>query len=143
MALTWFGEGITELFAGLFDLLKKNLMFSPYLIRHILLFQHETGSVQMFEYLLEKNGLRSMMVESFSELQETAIEFINELIRGEGTLMGDKKYLYQVYVHDFLYEVCICSAFVFNEYAGLHGEKCLVSYFFFKSSDIQTGMLLG
>jgi hypothetical protein len=24
-----------------------------------------------------------------------------------------------------------------------HREKCLVSYFFFKSSDIQTGMLLG
>jgi hypothetical protein len=115
---TWFREGITELFAGLFDLLKQNLMFSRYLIRHILLFQHEEGSVQMFEYLLEKNGLRSMVVESFPDLKEKAIEFIKELIKGEGTLMRNKKYLYQVYVHDFLYEVCICFASVFKESVG-------------------------
>jgi hypothetical protein len=93
-------------------------MFSPYLIRRILLFQHEEGSVQMFEYLLEKNDLRSMVVESFPDLKEKAIEFIKELIKGEGTLMRNKKYLYQVYVHDFLYEVCICFSSVFKESVG-------------------------
>jgi hypothetical protein len=59
-----------------------------------------------------------MMVESFPDLKEDAIEFIKELIKGEGTLMRNKKYLYQVYVHYFLYEVCICSASVFKESAG-------------------------
>ena len=118
VGLTWFREGITELFAGLLDLLKQNLMFSPYLIRHILLFQHEEGSVQMFEYLLEKNGLHSVVVESFPDLKDKAIEFIKELIKGEGTLIRNKKYLYQVYVHDLLYEDCICSACVFTESAA-------------------------
>jgi len=68
----------------------------------------------MFEHLLDSNGLRSMVVESFPDLKEKAIEFIKELIKGEGTLMRNKKYLYQVYVHYFLYEVCICFASVFN-----------------------------
>ena len=118
VSLTWFLEGITELFAGLFDLLKQNLMFSPYLIRHILLFQHEEGSVQMFDYLLEKNGLHSVVMEYFPVLKEKAIEFIKELIKGEGALIRNKKYLYQVYVHDLLYEVCICSACVFTKSAA-------------------------
>jgi hypothetical protein len=83
-----------------------------------LLFQHEEGSVQMFEYLLEKNGLHSVVVESFPDLKEKAIEFIKELIKGEGTLIRNKKYLYQVYVHDLLYEVCICSASAFSESAA-------------------------
>ena len=101
VGLTWFREVITELF----DLLKQNLMFSPYLIRHILLFQHEESSVQMFEYLLENNSLYSEVKESFSNLKGNAIEFIKELIKGEGTMMTDKKYLYQVNVHDIVYEV--------------------------------------
>jgi hypothetical protein len=78
-------------------------MFSPYLIRHVfVLFQHEEGSVQMFEYLLEQNGLRSVVVDAFPELKDRAIEFIKELIKGEGTLIRNKKYLYQVYAHDFV-----------------------------------------
>lgn len=105
---TWFREGITELF----DLLKQNLMFSPYLIRHILLFQHEESSVQMFEYLLEKNGLTEEVKNSFSKLKDTAIEFIKELIKGEGETMKERKYLYQVNVCDIVYEVlylfCFC-----------------------------------
>jgi hypothetical protein len=59
-----------------------------------------------------------MVVESFPDLKDKAIEFIKELIRGEGTLIRNKKYLYQVYVHDFLCEVCICSASVYKESAG-------------------------
>jgi hypothetical protein len=35
-----------------------------------MLFQHEEGSLQMFEYLLEKNGLRSVVVESFPDLKD-------------------------------------------------------------------------
>jgi hypothetical protein len=93
-------------------------MFSPYLIRLIFLFQHEESSVQMFEYLLKENGLDSVLLEFFPGLKDKAIEFIMELIKGEGTLLRDKKYLYQVYVHDFLYEVYICSASVFIESAG-------------------------
>jgi hypothetical protein len=65
-------------------------------------FQHEESSVQMFEYLLEHNGLHSAVEEAFTEMRDTAVEFIKELIRGEGTLMRNKKYLYQVYVHDFV-----------------------------------------
>ena len=110
----WFSEGITELCAGLLDLLKQNIMFLLFLIRFILLFQHEESSVQMFEHLLEKNGLRSQLVDCFPELKGRAVEFIKELIKGEGILYGKKKYLYQVYVIDFLYEVCICFASVFN-----------------------------
>jgi len=58
--------------------------------------KHEESSVQMFEYLLEKNGLYSEVVESFPNLKNKAIEFIKELIRGEGKLKKDKKYLYQI-----------------------------------------------
>jgi hypothetical protein len=118
VGLTWFSAGITELFAGLFDLLKQNLMFLPYLMRCVLLLQHEEGSVQMFEYLLEKNGLHSVVVDYCPELKDKAIEFIKELIRGEGTMIRNKKYLYQVYLHDFVYEVCICSDSALNECAG-------------------------
>ena len=129
----WFSEGITELCAGLFDLLKQNIMFLLYLIRCVLLFEHEEGSVQMFQYLLEKNGLHSALVGYFPELKDKAVEFIKELIKGEGTLFRNKKYLYQVYVLDFLYEVCICFASVFNESAEmvLHRTKCLVSCYIF------------
>ena len=66
-----------------------------------MLFQHEEGSVQMFEYLLEKNGLRTMVVQSFPDLKDKALEFIKELIKGEDNPMRNKKYLYQVYVYDF------------------------------------------
>ena len=72
----------------------------------------------MFESLLEKNGLHSVVVESFPDLKEKAIEFIKELIKGEGTLIRNKKYLYQVYVHDLLHEVCICSSCVFTKSAA-------------------------
>ena len=110
----WFSEGITELCAGLFDLLKQNIVFLLYLIRCILLLQHEEGSVQMFEHMLEKNGLHSALVDCFPTLNGRAVLFIKELIKGEGILFGNKKYLYQVYELDFLYEVCICFASVFN-----------------------------
>ena len=128
-----FSEGITELCAGLFDLLKQNIVFLLYLIRYTLLFQHEDSSVQMFEYMLERNGLHSELVACFPTLKGTAVLFIKELIKGEGTLFGNKKYLYQVYVLDFLYEVCICFASVFNESAEmvLHRTQCLVSCYIF------------
>jgi hypothetical protein len=65
-------------------------------MRYVLLLQHEQGSVQMFEYLLENNGLHSVLADSCPELKDNAIEFIKELIKGEGTLIRNKKYLYQV-----------------------------------------------
>ena len=129
----WFSEGITELCAGLFDLLKQNIVFLLYLIRCILLLQHEEGSVQMFEHMLEKNGLHNELVDCFPTLNGRAVLFIKELIKGEGTLFGNKKYLYQVYVLDFLYEVCICFASVFNESAEMviHRTQCLVFCYIF------------
>ena len=107
MGVTLFCEGITELF----DLLKQNLMFSPYLMRHILLFQHEVSSVQMFEHLLKENHLENLVKESFPVMKGDAITFIKELIKGEGTLMKEKKYLYQVNVHDIVYEVLYLFSF--------------------------------
>ena len=129
----WFSEGITELCADLFHLLKQNIMFLLYLIRCILLFQHEEGSVQMFEYLLKKNGLYSELVNCFPTLGDRAVEFIKELIKGEGTMFRKRKYLYQVYVLGFLYEVCICFASVFNESTEMviHRTQCLVSCYIF------------
>lgn len=58
--------------------------------------KHEEGSVQMFEYLLEQNKLHDAVVEAVPELKDKAIEFIKELIRGEGTLKRNKKFLYQI-----------------------------------------------
>jgi hypothetical protein len=70
-------------------------------------FQHEESSVQMFEYLLEQNGLHSIMVEAFPELKDKAVEFIKELIKGKGTLIRNKKYLYQVYVYVHVHDCVI------------------------------------
>jgi predicted DNA-binding protein with PD1-like motif len=61
--------------------------------------QHEEGSVQMFEYLLEQNKLQDTLTTALPELKDKAVQFIKELIRGKGTLKKNKRFLYQVHLH--------------------------------------------
>jgi hypothetical protein len=65
----------------------------------------------MFEYLLKQNGLYDAVVKAVPELKDKAIEFIKELIRGEGTQKSNKKFLYQVHIH-ILYEFVVKFVFV-------------------------------
>ncbi|XP_021932855.1 deoxynucleoside triphosphate triphosphohydrolase SAMHD1 isoform X3 [Zootermopsis nevadensis] len=58
--------------------------------------EHEEASVMMFEYLLENNGLREAVKDAVPEMKENAIQFIEELIRGKGTVRSNKKFLYQI-----------------------------------------------
>jgi hypothetical protein len=82
-------------------------------MRTRVIFQHEEGSVEMFEYLLEQNKLLDAVLEAVPELKDKAVEFIKELIRGEGTLKRNKKFLYQVHLH-VLCEFIINFVFVLH-----------------------------
>jgi hypothetical protein len=66
----------------------------------------------MFEHLLKKNGLREVVEKEVPELNKTAIEFIKGLIKGEGILKRNKKFLYQVCLY-MLHDLFIKFVFVF------------------------------
>jgi hypothetical protein len=67
----------------------------------------------MFEHVLKKNGLREVVENAVPELNKTAIEFIKGLIKGEGILKRNKKFLYQVCLYT-LHDLFIKFVFVFH-----------------------------
>lgn len=66
----------------------------------------------MFEYLLENNGLREAVKDAVPEMKENAIQFIEELIRGKGTVRSNKKFLYQVHVCIYYTSLNLINLFV-------------------------------
>lgn len=65
--------------------------------------QHEKGSVELFDYLIVENGLIKDF--EYYNLFEHERKLIKELIMGEGEILPpEKRFLYQVYIHTFLYK---------------------------------------